>query len=469
MSDDVNFSIHLMHLSCKLVLRMVLAQLSNPRLLPSSFSRVLLRTMQSMYLRHQNEDKLNGDSVDDSSTGSNSTTEGILHGGMDLLLDLLRILWQRMAGDISMVMHSSHPTERSHPSDVDDGTYEDDDADLDPYTGARKVAASLTTTSSSTFTSRSFACRATTGAAGAATGISESEQSYVILLEAASYASGVLRSLSNQEVDRRRLMHLSIVERIAEGLRGVGSAVNHLKQLCESLVKSLCENGILSEAEAVTKLGRQRSVITAKLSQVLSQLVAVLRNCSLDQSGRTQMLSCEVVGVLCRLLRPFGEYPELVLNCARVTAKLSLLEPFRAQINRKPVHIKCLVDVIVSEASRCQQVMDGVVDTSASVTSITKVMTSSSSMPSSSSSSYSSSSARAEVRTSSSAKDSSATHGTHERVDEEEEDEDEVGASWPTWHTWPLLSRISFTLGNLTTSNDANRFAIEIKSLIQTM
>jgi hypothetical protein len=31
---------------------------------------------------------------------------------------------------------------------------------------------------------------------------------------------------------------------------------------------------------------------------------------------------------------------------------------------------------------------------------------------------------------------------------------------WPTWNTWPLLSRAAFTLGNLTTRNDENRFAL---------
>jgi hypothetical protein len=28
---------------------------------------------------------------------------------------------------------------------------------------------------------------------------------------------------------------------------------------------------------------------------------------------------------------------------------------------------------------------------------------------------------------------------------------------WPAWYTWPLISRISFTLGNLTTTNANNR------------
>ena len=41
--------------------------------------------------------------------------------------------------------------------------------------------------------------------------------------------------------------------------------------------------------------------------------------------------------------------------------------------------------------------------------------------------------------------------------DEEDEDDGEEKRGWPSWHTWPLLSRVCFTLGNLTTTNDANR------------
>jgi len=36
--------------------------------------------------------------------------------------------------------------------------------------------------------------------------------------------------------------------------------------------------------------------------------------------------------------------------------------------------------------------------------------------------------------------------------------DDEI--SWPSWHTWPLLSRAAFSLGNMTTTNDANRLLI---------
>jgi hypothetical protein len=40
-------------------------------------------------------------------------------------------------------------------------------------------------------------------------------------------------------------------------------------------------------------------------------------------------------------------------------------------------------------------------------------------------------------------------------------------SSWPQWHTYPTLSRVAFTLGNLTTSNGYNRtfIGMECKSL----
>jgi hypothetical protein len=52
----------------------------------------------------------------------------------------------------------------------------------------------------------------------------------------------------------------------------------------------------------------------------------------------------------------------------------------------------------------------------------------------------------------------------NDEVNDEEDNDDEIG--WPSWHTWPLLSRICFTLGNLTTSNEANRLESNIHSLI---
>ena len=44
-----------------------------------------------------------------------------------------------------------------------------------------------------------------------------------------------------------------------------------------------------------------------------------------------------------------------------------------------------------------------------------------------------------------------------EKYDQKEVEEVEID-HWPFWYTWPLISRIAFTLGNLTTSNNKNRY-----------
>ena len=109
-------------------------------------------------------------------------------------------------------------------------------------------------------------------------------------------------------------------------------------------------------------INRYKRQVVDKISQVLVQLVAVLRNFSADggycinhctisklfckpklfctifssgssTSGRSQLLNYKIVCRLCSLQGVFAGYPDLLLNCARVTAKLSLLDPFRSQVN----------------------------------------------------------------------------------------------------------------------------------------
>ena len=69
------------------------------------------------------------------------------------------------------------------------------------------------------------------------------------------------------------------------------------------------------------------------MSQIVTQLVVVVRNLSLDSNGRNQLQNTKIIGILCSLLKPYKKFPELCLNCVRVTAKLSLQDNFRAQIN----------------------------------------------------------------------------------------------------------------------------------------
>jgi hypothetical protein len=146
---------------------------------------------------------------------------------------------------------------------------------------------------------------------------------------------------------------------------------------------------------------RDESIIFSQLGFVMVQVVGAIRHFSLDSSGKQQILASKTICHICDLLHLFQNNPELCLNCVRVTAKLSLQEPFRAQLNSKPSYIASIARVILNEAEMCMQVMDG-----------------------------------------------------------------EQGVVWPSWHTWPLLSRAAYTLGNMTTTNDSNRFVGRVVVLV---
>ena len=110
-----------------------------------------------------------------------------------------------------------------------------------------------------------------------------------------------------------------------------------------------------------------------------------------------EALDHKLVALLCRLTAPsppgpghsgsgaYSPSPELVLNCVRATAKLSLLEPFRAQLNQKQANLRHVSALVAAEDDRAHSYERGGGD-----------------------------------------------------------------GPWPQWHTWPLLSRVCFTLANLT-------------------
>lgn len=223
--------------------------------------------------------------------------------------------------------------------------------------------------------------------------------SFGTALQASAYAAGIIRYFSNSERYRRLLNHVGAVELIGTGLAAIARCLtSHLHTVSAS-------NNTSNTSQS--KVKPEVCILTGKL---VAQLTAAGRNFSLDSTGRSQLLHGKTICILCNLLPLFkNSAPEVLLNCVRVTAKLSLLEPFRSQINAKAVNIKCLVDVIIGEAQQCQQIMDGGSCIGGTV---------------------------------------SSTAGQVE---------------WPAWHTWPLLSRVAFTLGNLTTSNNTNRLIIGIE------
>jgi hypothetical protein len=136
-----------------------------------------------------------------------------------------------------------------------------------------------------------------------------------------------------------------------------------------------------------------------KLSEIIIQSVVSIRNFSTDNNGKTQILKNKITPLLCYLLIPYKNHPELILNCTRVLSKLSLLDNFRLQINNKNDIIKCLIDILISE----QLIYSNI-------------------------------------------------------------DNKNNTKKWPFWYTWPIIARVAFILGNLTTSNNSNRVIIGIDS-----
>lgn len=209
-----------------------------------------------------------------------------------------------------------------------------------------------------------------------------SSTSFMNLLEAMLCACGVIRSFSLELKNRKRLSKLGVVELMCRGMNIINSSFNTHLSTASSPTPSM--------------IGRQ-------LAKIFVQITATFRNFSLDQTGRDQLLESKVVSPLCTALRLFRrEDADLAFSVLRVTAKLSLYEDFRVQMNQsKGNHIKCIVDVIIQEAKSCSEAVNN-------------------------------------------------------------EDVENDIASWPSWQTWPILSRAAFTLGNLTTSNNPNRFVCQV-------
>jgi hypothetical protein len=227
-----------------------------------------------------------------------------------------------------------------------------------------------------------------------------------VLLESAVFAGGVLRLYSNEATNRKRLLHLGAVEALAKGFK-VSVMVSQLVRVGASAGTGI-GGGEAPTASSASTSSLYRHIME-QVARVTEQLVGAQRNFTQDSAGRARSLKARSVGSLCALLIPFRGQAELVLNVARIAAKLSLLDTFRSQINAKTEHVRSLVELIVREADRCRSVMEG------------------------------------------SGSGGGAAAGAKGDAD-----------TWPQWHTWPLLSRVSFTLGNLTTSNDQNRELIGV-------
>ena len=365
----------------------------------------------------------------------------------------------------------------------------------------------------------------------------EKENQFFTVLEISIFIAGILRHHSCDELNRKKSYSLNLMGNITEELKSIGSfTVECQKMIIFNIEKT--KNNIIDLSTGFS-MDVLLNKIVEKLSQCVVQLVVVIRNFSLDINGKTQLLNTKMIGLLCSLLKPFKKFPELILNCVRVTAKLSLQDNFRAQINSKSAQIKCLIEVLVYEGIYCRNIMNGEGyknDIKSSFCDIFNVKNGKNSgrnnfrdnseqekfkkyaneekekfeRKDKSSEDYSDDSDFSENKNNGNRFAKNRIYGKKdpsrkkenseenrndrysdknksdakyrndydkdkekENVEEEDEEEDEESsdddddddddkeeeddACWPFWYTWPLISRITFTLGNLTTSNSNNR------------
>jgi hypothetical protein len=185
-----------------------------------------------------------------------------------------------------------------------------------------------------------------------------------------------------------------------------------------------------------------RLIITTFIDKLLAsllQMIGIYRNFSFDKLSRQYLLEQKLLKRLFSLLSFafIPHYPDLILNITRVLAKLSLYEGFRYQITNDLNDLEVLVNLIQKEAKTCQFIMD-----------------------------------RSEEEVEEGKDDErkrvdgwkqpeGKEKEKEERKTKSEENTDfSSSTQWPQWYTWPMISRIAYTLGNLTTTNETNRTMI---------
>ena len=283
----------------------------------------------------------------------------------------------------------------------------------------------------------------------------EKETELFELIDIAIFTSAILRHHSNEECYRKKLNHLKIMENIFEFLRSLGSfTVGCQKEI--SFNSEKYRKNLISRKNGID-IDQLLKKMVKKMSEIAVQLVVVVRNFSIDIKGRFQILNKNMIGLMCSLLKPYKKYPELCLNCVRVTAKLSLQDNFRAQINSKSSHIKCLIDVLVCEGMFCSNIMNG----NDKLNNVEKnEFEENDFYPNSAESIQSTDNEKNQQKI----KNSFDVNNKYEKeiIKTEKNNQKEVEEveidHWPFWYTWPLISRVAFTLGNLTTSNNTNRY-----------
>jgi len=224
----------------------------------------------------------------------------------------------------------------------------------------------------------------------------------IIIFVSSSYLTGILRDYTNiHEANRKCFLYHHGLDIIMKQCLLYEQNTLLISYYNYVMMKLMSGQG---QSDGYESLLIQKTNID-KLMTSFIQCIGILRNLTLDKLGRQMIGEKKYISKLCSCLSIYRAYPEIILTIARVMAKLSLYDIFRNQISLKTVYIEYFMNIIEWEADKCHQIMN-----------ITPT--------------------------------NSTNSGENKKIE------------WPVWYTWPMISRISFTLGNLTTSNEHNRYVI---------
>jgi hypothetical protein len=150
------------------------------------------------------------------------------------------------------------------------------------------------------------------------------------LFVAAFYIATTLSMLSTDTTDCRRLSHSGALTALQRGLE---------------LYANGAMFGYIVSADANTSTVENSTGCLVVLLSVLREFSMRLKDQVLDGKYR-------VTALLCELLKLYRQHPQVVVNCSRVLAKLSVSSEGRAQINATKQYVASLVSAVVHEHSK---------------------------------------------------------------------------------------------------------------------
>ena len=191
--------------------------------------------------------------------------EIMLSGGIDLLLELLSHIWNRLSSDLEREYSTfSDARNRNSPlKNGDTGHSAKGNQEASPSSDLVKSIRALE--------------------------YIYSKRSLYFLLEAAFVASGIIRNYSNKSSHRKRLLHMGTIQNIFRGM----------VITCDSMKLLYASNGGLSKTNYFIEQ------VSTQLGRIMSQLIAAQRNFSLDSQGRAKILETGSLGALCNTMGLF--------------------------------------------------------------------------------------------------------------------------------------------------------------------